>query len=184
MTLLRDQVPATPTGDLLLHDEALEIGLAVNHSTYDTLYVAFALAVCAGPGGCRQSLRHRHAPPFDPGACSPSHPAAGLGTRTRPRMRRQTSLGGACRLDISVVVPIFFHEADSPGGSVPQSRCRSATLRLRSAPTAVCASTRGAPQPRSPPCPCARSGRRGEAVDGGNARDLRNKLTRNEKPTL
>ena len=47
LRLLRDQVPATPTGDLLLHDEALEIGLAVNHSTYDTLYVAFALAVGA-----------------------------------------------------------------------------------------------------------------------------------------
>jgi predicted nucleic acid-binding protein len=30
-----------------LHDAALEIGLAIDHSTYDTLYVAFAIAVGA-----------------------------------------------------------------------------------------------------------------------------------------
>jgi predicted nucleic acid-binding protein len=27
------------------HDVALDIGLAINHSTYDTLYVAFAVAI-------------------------------------------------------------------------------------------------------------------------------------------
>jgi len=47
LELLRAQVPATPTGDLALHEVALEIGLAVGHSTYDTLYVAFAVAVGA-----------------------------------------------------------------------------------------------------------------------------------------
>ncbi|TCZ61076.1 type II toxin-antitoxin system VapC family toxin [Roseicella aquatilis] len=47
LALLRDQVPPTPTGDLGLHDVALDIGLAVNHSTYDTLYVAFAVAMGA-----------------------------------------------------------------------------------------------------------------------------------------
>jgi len=36
-----------PTMDLGLHEMALEIGIAVNHSTYDTLYVAFAVAVGA-----------------------------------------------------------------------------------------------------------------------------------------
>ena len=56
LTLLRDQVAPTPTADLGLHDIALEIGRAINHSPYDTLYVAFALAmgadkvvVAAGP---------------------------------------------------------------------------------------------------------------------------------------
>lgn len=48
LELLRAQVPATPTGDLALHEIALEIGLAVGHSTYDTLYVAFAIAAGAG----------------------------------------------------------------------------------------------------------------------------------------
>ncbi len=45
LELLRAQVPPTPTGDLALHEVALDIGLAVNHSTYDTLYVAFAVAM-------------------------------------------------------------------------------------------------------------------------------------------
>jgi hypothetical protein len=30
-----------------LHEIALEIGMAVNHSTYDTLYLAFAIAMGA-----------------------------------------------------------------------------------------------------------------------------------------
>lgn len=47
LELLKQLVPATPTGDMGLHAVALEIGLAVGHSTYDTLYVAFALAVGA-----------------------------------------------------------------------------------------------------------------------------------------
>jgi predicted nucleic acid-binding protein len=47
LALLRKQVEPTPTAELSLHDTALEIGLTVNHSTYDTLYVAFALAMGA-----------------------------------------------------------------------------------------------------------------------------------------
>lgn len=47
LALLRAQVEPTPTAELGLHDVALDIGLAVEHSTYDTLYVAFALAVGA-----------------------------------------------------------------------------------------------------------------------------------------
>jgi predicted nucleic acid-binding protein len=47
LQLLRAQVPPTPTGDLALHDVALDIGLATGHSTYDTLYVAFAVAMGA-----------------------------------------------------------------------------------------------------------------------------------------
>jgi len=47
LALLRTQVEPTPTAELGLHDVALEIGLAIGHSTYDTFYVAFALAVGA-----------------------------------------------------------------------------------------------------------------------------------------
>lgn len=46
-SLLRAVVPATPTADLGLHDVALDLGLAVDHSTYDTLYLAFAVALGA-----------------------------------------------------------------------------------------------------------------------------------------
>ncbi len=45
--LLRAQVQPTPTADLRLHETALEIGLAINHPTYDTLYVALAIAMGA-----------------------------------------------------------------------------------------------------------------------------------------
>jgi predicted nucleic acid-binding protein len=47
LMLLRDQIEPTPTADLDLHDIALDIGLAISHSPYDTLYVAFALAMAA-----------------------------------------------------------------------------------------------------------------------------------------
>jgi predicted nucleic acid-binding protein len=47
LLLLRALVEPTPTADLHLHDVALELGLAVNHSTYDTLYVAFAIGIGA-----------------------------------------------------------------------------------------------------------------------------------------
>ncbi len=47
LVLLRGLVEPTPTGDLELHDVALDIGLATNHSTYDTLYLAFAIAMGA-----------------------------------------------------------------------------------------------------------------------------------------
>ncbi len=47
LALLQAQLAPTPTADMGLHDVALDIGLAVGHSTYDTLYVAFALAVGA-----------------------------------------------------------------------------------------------------------------------------------------
>jgi predicted nucleic acid-binding protein len=47
LALLRAQVEPTPTASLGLHDVALEIGLAINHSTDDTLYVAFAVAMGA-----------------------------------------------------------------------------------------------------------------------------------------
>ena len=47
LTVLRHQVKPVLTAGLALHAAALEIGMAVNHSTYDTLYVAFALAMGA-----------------------------------------------------------------------------------------------------------------------------------------
>lgn len=47
LSLLRAQLKPTPTADLDLLGVALEIGITVNHSTYDTLYLAFAVAVGA-----------------------------------------------------------------------------------------------------------------------------------------
>ena len=47
LALLREQVAPTPTAGMGLHEVALEIGLMVNHSTYDTLYLAFAIAMGA-----------------------------------------------------------------------------------------------------------------------------------------
>jgi predicted nucleic acid-binding protein len=47
LLLLRALVPPISTGELHLHDTALDIGIAVSHSTCDTLYVAFALAMGA-----------------------------------------------------------------------------------------------------------------------------------------
>lgn len=47
LALLQAQLAPTPTADMGLHDIALDIGLSVSHSTYDTLYVAFALAIGA-----------------------------------------------------------------------------------------------------------------------------------------
>ena len=47
LALLRELVDPIPTADLGLHDVALDIGIAANHSTYDTLYLAFAIAMGA-----------------------------------------------------------------------------------------------------------------------------------------
>lgn len=47
LSLLRAQVVLISTAELGLHDVALDLGIAVNHSSYDTLYVAFALAMGA-----------------------------------------------------------------------------------------------------------------------------------------
>jgi predicted nucleic acid-binding protein len=47
LALLRELIPPTPTTGMDLHEAALEIGIAINHSTYDTLYLAFAIAMGA-----------------------------------------------------------------------------------------------------------------------------------------
>ncbi|MBB5695988.1 type II toxin-antitoxin system VapC family toxin [Muricoccus pecuniae] len=47
LALLQAQVEPTSTTGLDLHSVALDIGLATNHSTYDTLYLAFAIAMGA-----------------------------------------------------------------------------------------------------------------------------------------
>lgn len=47
LALLRAQLQATPTADLRLHETAREIGLAINHPSYDPPYVAFAIAMGA-----------------------------------------------------------------------------------------------------------------------------------------
>jgi len=49
--LLYQQVKPTPTTGLALQDLAPEIGVAINHSPYDSLYVAFA------PLWCRETDR-------------------------------------------------------------------------------------------------------------------------------
>jgi predicted nucleic acid-binding protein len=47
LVLLRAQVPPTPTGTSICTMSCSTSALAVNHSTYDTLYVAFAVAMGA-----------------------------------------------------------------------------------------------------------------------------------------
>jgi predicted nucleic acid-binding protein len=47
LALLRAQVEPTPTAHMRLHEAALEIGIATNHSRYDTMYLAFAIAMGA-----------------------------------------------------------------------------------------------------------------------------------------
>ncbi|HEY0832622.1 MAG TPA: type II toxin-antitoxin system VapC family toxin [Azospirillum sp.] len=47
LALLQDALPPTETADLGLHAVALDIALAVNHSPYDCLYAAFAIAMGA-----------------------------------------------------------------------------------------------------------------------------------------
>jgi predicted nucleic acid-binding protein len=47
LALLRAQILPTSTAHMNLHEHALEIGIAANHSTYDTMYVAFATVVGA-----------------------------------------------------------------------------------------------------------------------------------------
>jgi predicted nucleic acid-binding protein len=46
LALLRAQIEPTPTADMRLHEVALDIGIA-SHSTLDTLYLAFAVAIGA-----------------------------------------------------------------------------------------------------------------------------------------
>lgn len=62
LALLRAQIEPTPTAGMDLHDVALDIGVLVNHSTYDTLYLAFAIAmgasaVVVADGAFVQSMR-------------------------------------------------------------------------------------------------------------------------------
>ena len=47
LVLLKAQIAPVPTANMDLHGAALDIGLDVNHSTYDTLYLAFAVAMGA-----------------------------------------------------------------------------------------------------------------------------------------
>ncbi len=47
LNLLRALVEPTSTAHMRLHDVALDIGIVINHSTYDTLYLAFAIAIGA-----------------------------------------------------------------------------------------------------------------------------------------
>lgn len=47
LDLLRALVEPTATEHMRLHDVALDMGIVVNHPTYDTLYLAFAIAMGA-----------------------------------------------------------------------------------------------------------------------------------------
>lgn len=84
LALLRAQVEPTPTAALALWDAALEIGMAVNHSAYDTLYVAFAIAtgadkVVVSDGPFVRAMR-AHPDPVMRGMLLPLHEwAAGAG---------------------------------------------------------------------------------------------------------
>jgi predicted nucleic acid-binding protein len=62
LALLRAQVEPTPTAHMRLHDLALDIGIAIDQSTCDTLYLAFAVAmgasaVVVADGPFLQSMR-------------------------------------------------------------------------------------------------------------------------------
>ena len=62
LALLRAQVEPTSTAHMRLHDLALDISIAIHHSTYDTLYLAFAVAmgangVVAADGPFLRSIR-------------------------------------------------------------------------------------------------------------------------------
>jgi predicted nucleic acid-binding protein len=62
LALLRAQVEPTPTAHMRLHDLALDISIAIDHSTHDTLYLAFAVAmgangVVAADGPFLRSIR-------------------------------------------------------------------------------------------------------------------------------
>jgi predicted nucleic acid-binding protein len=67
LSLLRAVVSVTPTHHMALHDVALDIGIATNHSTYDTFYLAFAVAtgasaVVAADGAFARAI-HGHPDP-------------------------------------------------------------------------------------------------------------------------
>jgi len=47
LALLRALLGPIPTAHMRLHDVALDIGVTIDHPTYDTLYLAFAIAVGA-----------------------------------------------------------------------------------------------------------------------------------------
>jgi len=53
LDLLKTLIPPTLTTGMALHEVALDIGIAVNHSTYDTLYLAFAIAMGRRASWCR-----------------------------------------------------------------------------------------------------------------------------------
>jgi predicted nucleic acid-binding protein len=67
LSLLRALVEPTPTGELALHDVALDIALAIDHSPYDTMYIAFAIAMGAravvmADGAFSRNMRMHPAP--------------------------------------------------------------------------------------------------------------------------
>jgi len=47
LALLRARVEPSPTAHMRLHDLALDFSIAIDHSTYDTLCLAFAVAMDA-----------------------------------------------------------------------------------------------------------------------------------------
>jgi hypothetical protein len=53
LALLRTVINPTPTADMNLHEATRETGIAVNHSTYDTLYLTFAIAAGRQQSWCR-----------------------------------------------------------------------------------------------------------------------------------
>lgn len=65
--LLQAAVKATPTADMELHAVALDIALTIDHSPYDCLYAAFAIAMAAdhvvvADGPFLAAMRRHHDP--------------------------------------------------------------------------------------------------------------------------
>ena len=87
LALLRELIEPAPTAGMGLHEAALDIGIAVNHSTYDTLYLAFAVAM--GASGVVVSdgafVRDMRAHP-DPALAAMLVPLDGMGENERRRL--------------------------------------------------------------------------------------------------
>ena len=101
LSLLRAQVEPTPTGELHLHEIALEISLAVNHSPYDTSVSGFRGRHGSGEGrgrGPKVCRRHACSPGPSPRRHAPAARQLGTGASwvrgasRRGRARRPSPL--------------------------------------------------------------------------------------------
>jgi hypothetical protein len=97
LALLRAQLAPTPTADMALHEVALDIGIELNHSTYNALYLGFAVAMGASAlvladGPFVRAMRgHAHASlaalplPLETGPDRAAWPHDASGSRSKPQ---------------------------------------------------------------------------------------------------